>query len=150
MEVLYTVTCSCVGSHINSQCSWITSFCLGLNYYYDAFCQAFSLDFNLRSHMRTHTGEKYHACPFEDCGKRYAHEYKLRAHIRSYHDKVCYCVPLLLYVGSVHIYYICFWVLVDRLSIERLVHTKFLSVFFIGLHTFTCHNMLFLKPGELP
>jgi uncharacterized Zn-finger protein len=37
--------------------------------------------------MRTHTGEKYHACPFEDCGKRYAHEYKLRAHIRSYHDK---------------------------------------------------------------
>jgi hypothetical protein len=40
--------------------------------------------------MRTHTGENYHACPYEDCGKRYAHEYKLRAHMRNHHDKVCY------------------------------------------------------------
>lgn len=54
-----------------------------------SFLQAFSLDFNLRSHMRTHTGENYHACPYEDCGKRYAHEYKLRAHMRNHHDKVC-------------------------------------------------------------
>jgi len=49
--------------------------------------QAFSLDFNLRAHMRTHSQENYHICPFEECGKRYAHEYKLKAHIKSTHEK---------------------------------------------------------------
>lgn len=46
--------------------------------------QAFSLDFNLRSHMKTHTGE-YHECPHAGCEKRYCQEYKLRAHICKEH-----------------------------------------------------------------
>ena len=50
--------------------------------------QAFSLDFNLRSHMKTHSQENYHICPYPDCGKRYAHEYKLKNHIMSHHEKV--------------------------------------------------------------
>lgn len=50
--------------------------------------QAFSLDFNLRSHMKTHSQENYHICPYPDCGKRYAHEYKLKNHISSHHEKV--------------------------------------------------------------
>ncbi|MCI13003.1 putative zinc finger protein, partial [Trifolium medium] len=49
--------------------------------------QAFSLDFNLRSHMKTHSQENYHICPYPDCGKRYAHEYKLKNHIASHHEK---------------------------------------------------------------
>jgi hypothetical protein len=48
--------------------------------------QAFSLDFNLRSHMKTHTGE-YNECPYEGCDKRYCQEYKLRAHIAKEHSK---------------------------------------------------------------
>lgn len=50
--------------------------------------QAFSLDFNLRSHMKTHAQENYHICPYPECGKRYAHEYKLKNHIASHHEKV--------------------------------------------------------------
>ncbi|KAG6780180.1 hypothetical protein POTOM_013034 [Populus tomentosa] len=48
---------------------------------------AFSLDFNLRSHMKTHSQENYHICPYSECGKRYAHEYKLKNHIASHHEK---------------------------------------------------------------
>ncbi|KAH7575803.1 hypothetical protein JRO89_XS02G0223300 [Xanthoceras sorbifolium] len=53
------------------------------------FChvRAFSLDFNLRSHMKTHSQENYHICPYPECGKRYAHEYKLKNHIASHHEK---------------------------------------------------------------
>lgn len=50
--------------------------------------QAFSLDFNLRSHMKTHSQENYHRCPYPECGKRFAHEYKLKKHIASLHEKV--------------------------------------------------------------
>ncbi|KAF8411878.1 hypothetical protein HHK36_004437 [Tetracentron sinense] len=49
--------------------------------------QAFSLDFNLRAHMRTHSQENYHTCPYVDCGKRYAHGYKLKVHIKAHHEK---------------------------------------------------------------
>lgn len=51
------------------------------------FAQAFSLDFNRRSHMRTHTGENYHVCPVLECGKKFAHESKLKAHVASVHEK---------------------------------------------------------------
>lgn len=60
--------------------------------------QAFSLDFNLRSHMKTHSQENYHICPYTDCGKRYAHEYKLKNHIASHHEKVGSTSSLLLFL----------------------------------------------------
>ncbi|KAK6143761.1 hypothetical protein DH2020_024109 [Rehmannia glutinosa] len=41
-----------------------------------------------RSHMKTHSQENYHVCPYPECGKRYAHEYKLKNHIASHHEKV--------------------------------------------------------------
>lgn len=50
--------------------------------------QAFSLDFNLRAHMKTHSLENYHVCPYPECGKRYTNECKLRTHIKTQHEKV--------------------------------------------------------------
>ena len=35
--------------------------------------------------MRTHTGENYHTCPLVTCGKRFAHENKLRHHMQTAH-----------------------------------------------------------------
>ncbi|KAG6479608.1 hypothetical protein ZIOFF_063076 [Zingiber officinale] len=48
---------------------------------------AFSLDFNLRAHMKTHSVENYHVCPYLECGKRYINESKLRTHLKTHHDK---------------------------------------------------------------
>ncbi|KAE8726019.1 60S ribosomal protein L27-like [Hibiscus syriacus] len=55
--------------------------------HYEGCGKAFSLDFNLRSPMKTHSQENYHICPYRDCGKRYAHEYKLKNHIAQHHEK---------------------------------------------------------------
>jgi hypothetical protein len=132
-------TCSCEGSHSHT-ISWAL-FLPSLTSDYYAYWQAFSLDFNLRSHMRTHTGEKYHACPYEDCGKRYAHEYKLRAHMRSYHDKVCYYMPLVCTLKAECMHCVCFWVnlLVFRPCWEMRWCYGLTSL--LGLHAFTYHSM---------
>jgi uncharacterized Zn-finger protein len=50
--------------------------------------QAFSLDFNLKAHMKTHSADNYHACQYPECGRRFTQESKLRAHIRAQHEKV--------------------------------------------------------------
>ncbi|RWW05169.1 hypothetical protein GW17_00031572, partial [Ensete ventricosum] len=50
--------------------------------------QAFSLDFNLKSHMKTHSLENYHVCPYPECGKKYTHESKLKSHLKAHHEKV--------------------------------------------------------------
>ena len=53
-----------------------------------AVMQAFNLDFNLRAHMKIHSQEHYHVCPYPDCGKRYTQECKLKSHIKAHHEKV--------------------------------------------------------------
>jgi len=50
--------------------------------------QAFSLDFNLRQHMKIHSKDHYRVCPYPDCGKRYTQECKLKSHIKAHHEKV--------------------------------------------------------------
>lgn len=74
--------------------------------------QAFSLDFNLRSHMKTHSQENYHICPYPDCGKRYAHEYKLKNHIASHHEKVG-AISLLLLFCSTNAFLVFFFAILD-------------------------------------
>ena len=44
----------------------------------------FSLDFNLRTHIRIHTGDRPYVCPFDNCSKRFAQATNLKSHMLSH------------------------------------------------------------------
>ena len=44
----------------------------------------FSLDFNLRTHIRIHTGDRPYVCPFDGCNKRFAQSTNLKSHMLSH------------------------------------------------------------------
>ena len=49
----------------------------------------FSLDFNLRTHVRIHTGDRPYVCPFDGCSKKFAQSTNLKSHILT-HAKAKY------------------------------------------------------------
>jgi len=60
----------------------------------------FSLDFNLRTHVRIHTGDRPYVCPFDTCSKKFAQSTNLKSHILT-HAKQKYLsviITLLLYI----------------------------------------------------
>jgi len=51
----------------------------------------FSLDFNLRTHVRIHTGDRPYVCPFDGCNKKFAQSTNLKSHILT-HAKTKYAI----------------------------------------------------------
>lgn len=58
-----------------------------LNSFLQGCGKRFSLDFNLRTHYRIHTGDRPYLCPVEGCSKRFAQSTNLKSHL-STHTKV--------------------------------------------------------------
>lgn len=66
--------------------TWHFSFAspLPLQCTFEGCGKRFSLDFNLRTHVRIHTGDRPYVCPFDGCNKKFAQSTNLKSHILTH------------------------------------------------------------------
>jgi len=84
----------------------------------------FSLDFNLRTHVRIHTGDRPYVCPFDGCTKKFAQSTNLKSHILTHAkhkyviDRECVVMHYLIEVVNLFTFGHLIWV--ENLSVSNL------------------------------
>jgi len=72
------------GEYVPDVADALTGLCVHVQCTFEGCGKRFSLDFNLRTHVRIHTGDRPYVCPFDTCSKKFAQSTNLKSHILTH------------------------------------------------------------------